>query len=193
MVRASVLGKQRMRKKYSKRTVPLDVVPERCTWRCSPRFRPGDHFCELRFRYQSSPTGIKGEISRPLDHMWQISFIHSARLITSSNFDIYNTVFWLFPPYGNNKCVLVLDIWQLHKRSCGNTNCKVLSHYSSHVVFDAVRAGAYRHKKLKSFTLAHCPLSRVYLFAFYSHLFFYYFKLPVSNYWYINTPFVAGP
>ena len=69
MVGTSVLGKLRMRKQNTKTTVPLDVVPERRTKRCSPRFRPGGHFCELRFRYQSSPTGSEGEISRPLDHM----------------------------------------------------------------------------------------------------------------------------
>ena len=69
MVGISVLGKLRMRKQNTKTTVPLDVVPERRTKRCSPRFRPGGRFCELRFRYQSSPTGIEGEISRPLDHM----------------------------------------------------------------------------------------------------------------------------
>ena len=69
MVRTSVLGKLRMRKQNTKTTVPLDVVPERRTKRCSPRFRPGGRFCELRFRYQSSPTGSEGEISRPLDHM----------------------------------------------------------------------------------------------------------------------------
>ena len=59
----------RMRKQNTKTTVPLDVVPERRTKRCSPRFRPGGRFCELRFRYHSLPTGIEGEISRPLDHM----------------------------------------------------------------------------------------------------------------------------
>ena len=59
----------RMRKQKAKTTVPLDVAPERRPERCSPRFRPGRRFCELRFRYQSSPTGIEGEISRPLDHM----------------------------------------------------------------------------------------------------------------------------
>ena len=59
----------RMRKQKTRTTVPLDVAPERRTKRCSPRFRPGGRFCELRFRYQSSPTGIEGEISRPLDHM----------------------------------------------------------------------------------------------------------------------------
>ena len=61
--------KLRMHKQNTKTTVPLDVAPERRTKRCSPRFRPGGRFCELRFRYQSSPTGIEGEISRPLDHM----------------------------------------------------------------------------------------------------------------------------
>ena len=69
MVGISVLGQLRMRKQNTKTTVPLNVVSERRTKRCSPRFRPGGRFCELRFRYQSSPTGIEGEISRPLDHM----------------------------------------------------------------------------------------------------------------------------
>ena len=69
MVGTSLFGKLRMRKHNTKTTVPLDVAPELRTKRCSPRFRPGGRFCELRFRYQSSPTGIEGEISRPLDHM----------------------------------------------------------------------------------------------------------------------------
>ena len=69
MVKALALGNVRMRKQNEKTTVPLDAVPERRTKRCSPRFRPGGRFCELRFRYQSSPTGSEGEISRPLDHM----------------------------------------------------------------------------------------------------------------------------
>ena len=69
MVRPSVLGKMRMRKQNTNRAVPLDAVPERRTERCSSRFLPGDRFCELRFRYQSSPTGSEGEISQPLDHM----------------------------------------------------------------------------------------------------------------------------
>ena len=69
MVVTPVLVKLRMRKQNTKTTVPLDVVPERRTKRCSPKFRPGGRFCELRFRYQSSPTGSEGEISRPLDHM----------------------------------------------------------------------------------------------------------------------------
>ena len=93
MVRTRVRGNLRMRKQNTNTTVPLDVVPERRTERCSPRFRPGGRFCELRFRYLSSPTGREGEISRPLDHMRQIPFIHSARLLNSTNFYIYRTVF----------------------------------------------------------------------------------------------------
>ena len=42
-----------MRKQNTKTTVPLDVVPKRRTKRRSPRFRPGDRFCELSFRYLS--------------------------------------------------------------------------------------------------------------------------------------------
>ena len=78
-----------MREQNTKTTVPLDVVPERRTKRFPPRFRPVGRFCELRFRYLSSPTGSEGEISRPLDHMRQIPFIHSARLIDSTNFCIH--------------------------------------------------------------------------------------------------------
>ena len=61
--------------------------------RFPPRFRPMGRFCEIRFRYLSSPTGREGEISRPPDHMRQIPFIHSAQLIDSSNCYKYRTVF----------------------------------------------------------------------------------------------------
>ena len=107
MVRTRVSGNLRMREQNTKTTVPLDVVPERRTERCSPRFRPGGRFCELRFRYLSSPTGREGEISRPLDHMRQIPFIHSARLIDSTNFYIYRTVFYIFSPCGTLRCALM--------------------------------------------------------------------------------------
>ena len=101
-----------MRKQNTKTTVPLDVVPERRTKRFPPRFRPVGRFCELRFRYLSSPTGREGETSRPLDHMRQIPFIHSARLIDRTNFYIYRTVFWIFSPCGKlgifNNCARAL-------------------------------------------------------------------------------------
>ena len=93
MVRTRVRGNLRMRKPNSKTTVPLDVVPERRTKRFPPRFRPVGRFCELRFRYLSSPIGREGEISRPLDHMRQIPLIHSARLICCTKFYIYRKVF----------------------------------------------------------------------------------------------------
>ena len=82
-----------MRNRNTKIIVPLDVVPERRSERFPPKFRPVDRFCELRFRYLSSPTSREGEISRPLEHMRQISFIDSAGLIDSINFYIYRTVF----------------------------------------------------------------------------------------------------
>ena len=82
-------GNLRMRKQNTKTTVPLDLVPERRTERFPPRFRPVGRFCERRFIYLSSPTGREGEISRPLDHMRQIPFMYSARLIDSTNFYIY--------------------------------------------------------------------------------------------------------
>jgi len=40
MVGEGVLGKLRMRKLYTKKSIPLDVVPERRTERFPPRFRP---------------------------------------------------------------------------------------------------------------------------------------------------------
>ena len=87
-VRTGDTGNLRMRKQNTKTTVPQDVVPERRTKRFPPRFRPVGRFCELKFRYLSSPTGREGEISRPLDHMRQIPFVHSARLTDSTNFYI---------------------------------------------------------------------------------------------------------
>ena len=98
-----------MRQQNTNRAVPLDAVPERRTERCSPRFRPGDRFCELSFRYLS--PGIEGEKCRPLDHMRQIPFIHSTRFLTSGNFYIYNSAFYLLSPCGTFKCVLVRCIF----------------------------------------------------------------------------------
>ena len=89
MVRARVRGNLRMRKQTTKTTLPLDLVPERRTERFPPRVWPVGLFCELRFRHLWSLTGREGEISRLLDHMRQIPFIHSARIMDSTNFYIY--------------------------------------------------------------------------------------------------------
>ena len=113
-----------MRKQDSKKAVPLDVVPERRTKRCSPRFRPGDRFCELSFRYLS--PGSEGEKRRPLDHMRQIPFIHSTRFISTSNSYIYRTVFQLFPPCGALKCVLVRCIFDNCTCALGETIISIL-------------------------------------------------------------------
>ena len=129
-----------MRKQNTKTTVPLDVVPERRTERCSPRFRPGGRFCELRFRYLSSPTGREGEISRPLDHMRHIPFIHSARLIDSTNFYIYRTVLYIFSPCGTLRCVLMWSIFN----NCARALARILiSRLRPLVVFHTVRCGDY--------------------------------------------------
>ena len=110
-----------MRKQNTKTTVPLDVVPERRTKRFPPRFRPVGRFCDLRFRYLSSPTGREGEISRPLDHMRQIPFIHSARLLSGTNFYIYRAVFQIFSPCGTLRCVLMQSIFKNCARALART------------------------------------------------------------------------
>ena len=110
MVETLTLRELRLRKQNTKRTVPLDAVPERRTKRCPPRYLPAKRFCELSFRYLTSPAGSEGEKCRPLDHMWQIPFIHSARFIYSINYCIYGTVFQIHPPCGTFKRVLVSRI-----------------------------------------------------------------------------------
>lgn len=68
MVRNSVIAeKLSMRKQNAMRSIPLDAVPERRTERCSQKFRPGECFYELSFRYLSS--GSEREKCQPLDHM----------------------------------------------------------------------------------------------------------------------------
>ena len=67
-----------MRKQNTKTTVPLDVVPERRTERFPPRFRPVGRFCELRFRYLSSPTGREGgrDKSAPRSYIYIYIYIY---------------------------------------------------------------------------------------------------------------------
>ena len=91
MVGTRVIGKLRTRKQNTKTTVPLDVVPERRTKRFPPRFRPVGRVCELRFRYLSSPTGREGGMDKSAPRPYETDSIH--RLIDSTNFFIYRTVF----------------------------------------------------------------------------------------------------
>ena len=108
MVRISVLGELRMRQQNTKATVPLDVVPERRTERCSPRFRPGGRFLEPSFRYLS--PGREGEKCRPLDHTWQNPFVHSARLTIASISYIYHSIVVISSMWYAQVCLAVVHI-----------------------------------------------------------------------------------
>jgi len=127
-------------------TVTLDVVPERRTRGCPPRFRPGDRFCELSFRYLS--PGREGEKCWPLHRVWYMPFIHSTQFINRNNFYIETAVFQLFPRCGTLKCALV---WRLFDNcACAMTETqahfKIQRHYFILVVIYSVGAGAYWHK-----------------------------------------------
>lgn len=82
-----------------------EVVPECCTKRCSPKFWPGDGFCELRFRDLSPGSG--GEKRWPLDHVWPYVIIHNWYQFLY----ICVKVFYLLPPCGTSKYVLVRGIF----------------------------------------------------------------------------------
>ena len=90
--------------------------------RFPPRFRSVGHFCQLWFRYLSSPTGREGEISRPVDHMRQIPYILSPRLIVSTSFYIYRTIFYIFSPCGTLRYVLMQSI----VNNCGRALARTL-------------------------------------------------------------------
>ena len=155
-------------------------MPERRTKRFPPRFRPVGRFCELSFRYQSSPTGSEGEISRPLDHLWQIPFIHSAQFMTCGNFDIYNTAFWLFHTCGTINCILVRCQFDNYACAFAETLFSRIRAIIQ-VMFCSIRgvvACAYTGTKYMKFTQAHLlskrndslshvvPLNLIYLFTF---------------------------
>ena len=57
----------RQQNSKAKAIVPLDVVPERRTERCSPRFRPGGCFWS-HVSDTCRQAGREGEKYRPLDH-----------------------------------------------------------------------------------------------------------------------------
>ena len=100
MVRTTVLVKVCMRKQNTNKVVTLEVVPELRTERFSPKFRPGDRFCELCFRYLSPDS--EGEKCRPLDNICQIPFIHSGQLIIGGNFYTYVKFLQLFSTCGTS-------------------------------------------------------------------------------------------
>ena len=83
------------------------MIPERGTKPCSRRFRPGDRFSELSFRYLS--PGSEGDKCRPPDHVWQA--FHSLSSVSDS---ICVTVFYLLPISYLQVWLGTVQIWQLH-------------------------------------------------------------------------------
>ena len=192
MVRTWLLGRLRMRKQSTKTTVPLDAVPERHTERFPPRFRPVGRFCELRFRYLSSPTGREGEISQPLDHMWHTPFIHSTRYV-STTISIHITERSSYFLHVVHRSVYgIFD-------NCTCPNSKMLISKIRAVIQVVLcstrfRAGAYWQQNRRNLRMhvvyylvpSCCTLVISINFIY---LFTYYFQFPDSNYWYMNPPF----
>ena len=98
-----------IRKQNTTKAVPLDVVPEYRTPRCSPRFRLGDRFSELSFINPTSPEGSEGEICRPLFRLWQLPFIHSLSSIHK----------WKRLLFIDNSVVVISSSWYLQMCLCG--------------------------------------------------------------------------
>ena len=69
---------------------------------------------EPRFRYLS--PGSEGENCRPLDHMWQIPFIHSVQIALTCNFHIYMKVCRFVLQSGTDTYVLVW--WVFNNCAC---------------------------------------------------------------------------
>ena len=63
---------------------------------------------EPSFRYLS--PGREGEKRRPLDHMWQNPFVHSARKTIGSNSYIYNSILVISPMWYIKVCLTVMHI-----------------------------------------------------------------------------------
>ena len=69
---------------------------------------------EPSFRYLS--PGSEGENCRPLDHVWQVPFIHSVRFFRISNFHIYIELCRFFLPSGTDTYVFVW--WVINNGAC---------------------------------------------------------------------------
>ena len=84
---------------------------------------------EPSIRYLS--PGREGEKCRPLDHMWQTPFVHSARLIIGSNSYIYNSILLINSMWYVQVCLVVV---KFNDHACALAETllfEVLSHYKS--------------------------------------------------------------
>ena len=90
------------------------------TWRQSvvSNDAPRDFGPEVAFgtKFQIPVASSEGEKCRPLDHMWQIPFIHSVQFVIASNFQIYIKVCRFFLPSGTDTYVLVW--WVINNCAC---------------------------------------------------------------------------
>ena len=99
---------------------------------------------EPRFRCLS--PGREGEKCRPLDHMWQIPFIHSVRFVLLHHFHIYvkdsqlplPCGYWIVSWYGRYSKIA-------HVRF-KNYEPRVKNNSSNYLEFHYVSSGAYWHK-----------------------------------------------
>ena len=88
---------------------------------------------------------VTGQLSRegekcwPLDHVWQIPFVHSTLIIVENNFSINIKLFavisstWYFRESLGTVCTR-----QLCMRPCWKTHLKAQSHHWSHCMFHAM-------------------------------------------------------
>ena len=89
---------------------------------------------EPSFRYLS--PGREGEKCRPLDHTWQIPFVHSAGLIVGSNSYIYNSILVI-------SCMWYVQVYRHHHAYL--TIAHVLLHKHSYLCFWALRSLVFFH------------------------------------------------
>ena len=107
-----------MRKQNTKTTVPLDLVPERRTERCTPRFRPGDRFS---IRDTSLST---------------LSIMRTNICISRKEIQLFLPCGITYVPWCSGYLTTSHALLQKHP-------LKVRSHYRSHCVFHMVHAGLY--------------------------------------------------
>ena len=98
---------------------------------------------EPSFGYLS--PGREGEKCRPLDHMWQIPFVDSARLIMGSNSYLYNSILVFSSMWYVQVCLAVFTITIAHAL-LQKHSCLWFRDIISLVFFHMIRAGAYWHK-----------------------------------------------
>ena len=108
---------------------------------------------EPSFRYLS--PGIGGEKCRPLDHMWQIPFIHSVQFLVTSHFCIHMKVLPVISSMWYLKVRLcTTGIWQL--RMCfSNTLCPRLRTIIQDILTSILYVLARIDTKYMEFLYAH--------------------------------------